>query len=82
MKIANYAWAVNLTGWLALGVAILETVLLQVGLRNGHPFEPAIAGEIILLAILGIVACVLARCLKRIETRLTRMESAQPPSPS
>jgi hypothetical protein len=82
MKIENYAWAVNLSGWLALGAAAIQTILVQIGLMNGHPFEPAVAGEIILMAVFGIVTSVLARCLKLIEARLTRIEGAQPPSSS
>lgn len=82
MKVGNYAWAANLSGWLALGIAAIGTIIEQIGLMNGHPFDPAIAGEIALMAVLGIVASVLARCLKRIEARLTKIESGLPPSSS
>lgn len=74
MKTKNYAWAVNLAGWLALGIAVLQTVIFQIGLSHGHPFDPIIAGEISLMAIVGIVTSVVARCLKKIEARLTRIE--------
>lgn len=74
MKPRNYAWAVNLAGWLALAVAVIQAVIFQIGLSNGHPFNPAVAGEIVLLAVFGIVAAVVARCLKSIEARLTKIE--------
>ena len=77
MKTKNYAWAVNLAGWLALGIAVMQTVTLQIGILHGHPFEPIIGLEISLMAMLGIVVCVLARCLKRIEARLTKIESGR-----
>jgi hypothetical protein len=82
MKVGNYAWAVNLAGWLATGVAVIETFLVQIGLRYGHPFDPVVAGEIMLMGVLGIVAGALGRCLAKIEARLTTIESGQPPSSS
>ena len=75
MKPRNYAWAVNLVGWLALAIAVIQAVIFQVGLSNGHAFNPAVAGEIVLMAVLGVVAAILARCLKNIEARLTKIES-------
>ncbi len=74
MKPKNYAWAVNLAGWLALAVAVAQAVIFQIGLSNGHPFDPAVAGEIVLLAVLGVIAAVVAHCLKNIEARLTKIE--------
>jgi hypothetical protein len=80
MKPQNYAWAVNLAGWLALGFASMQAVIVQIGLLRGHPFDPVVAGEITLMAMVGIVTCVLASCLKRIEARLTKIESERPNS--
>jgi hypothetical protein len=77
MNLKNYAWAVNLTGWLALGIAVLQTIVLQIGLWHGHPFDPVIGLEISLMAMVGIVTSVLAHCLKRIEARLTKIESGR-----
>ena len=77
MKTKNYAWAVNLAGWLAIGFAAIQTIILQIGLLHAHPFDPIEGLGISLMAMLGIVACVLARCLKRIEARLTKIETGQ-----
>jgi hypothetical protein len=75
MKSKNYAWRVNAAAWLALVVAAIQTVTLQIGLSNGWPFNPADAGEIVVLALLGLIAAALARCLKGIEARLTEIET-------
>gem|GEM_PF-4342816 len=77
MKPKNYAWAVNLTGWLAIGIAAIQTIILQIDLLHGHSFDPVIGLEISLMAVVGIVTSVLARCLKRIEARLTKIESGR-----
>jgi hypothetical protein len=44
---------------------------------RGHPFDPEIGLEISLMAMVGIVTSVLAHCLKRIEARLTKIESGR-----
>lgn len=75
MRPKNYAWAVNLASWFVLGVAGVHAVVFQIGLANGHPFDEAIAGQIVVLAVIGIVAAVLAKCLKRIEARLAKLET-------
>ena len=78
MKLKNYAWAVYLTGWLALGAAAIQFVIFQIGLLYGHPFNPVIGGEISIMIMLGIIAFALADCLKRIEERLTKIERERP----
>jgi hypothetical protein len=74
MKHKNFSWAVNLTGILALALAAVQTAILQIGLYNGHPFNPVIALEIMIVALIGIASALLARCLKEIKARLTRIE--------
>jgi hypothetical protein len=75
MKSKNYARRVYLAAWLALGIAAIDAVIFQIGLANGWPFNQAAAGEIIVLATLGIIAAALARCLKSIEARLSKLET-------
>jgi hypothetical protein len=75
MKAKNYAWAVNLASWFAVGLAVVQTILINIGLMHGRPFDPVVAGETILLAAIGVVTGVMARCLKQIEARLTKIEN-------
>jgi hypothetical protein len=76
MRPKNYAWAVNLASWFALGVAGVHAVIFQISLANGYPFDPAIASQIVVLAVIGIVAALLAKCLKSIEARLAKLETS------
>jgi hypothetical protein len=48
---------------------------LEIGLSNGHPFNLAFSGEIVVLAVLGMIASVIAKRLKNIEARLTKIET-------
>jgi hypothetical protein len=82
MKTNNYAWVVRLTGWLALVIFASQFVIFQIGLLHGHPFDPVIGLEMSLMAVLAVMAFALAECLKRIEARLTKIESEQPVKPS
>jgi hypothetical protein len=75
MKTKNYAWAVNLASWFAVGMAVVQTILINIGLMHGRPFDPVVGGETILLAAIGVVTGVMARCLKQIEARLTKIEN-------
>ncbi|MFI5021590.1 MAG: hypothetical protein ACHQRJ_08060 [Alphaproteobacteria bacterium] len=75
MKTKNYAWVLNLTGWAALGLAVVDSVIFNIGLANGHPFDPVIAFGIMLTALIGVVTSVVARSLKKIEARLTKIEN-------
>lgn len=74
MKSKNYAWVVNLAGWVVLAIAVVQFVIFQIGLLRGHSFNPVIASENSLVAVLGVLTCVIARCLKNIEARLTKIE--------
>lgn len=70
MSTNNYASAVNAVGVLIVVIAVVHTVIFEVGLLHGYPFDPIIALEISITAVIGIVTSVIARCLKKIEAEL------------
>jgi hypothetical protein len=73
-KHRNAAWTLNLVGWLVLAVAVFDVLMTVMGEWNGHPFDPALAAETVVLAVIGITASVMAACLKKIEARLSALE--------
>lgn len=74
MKHGNYAWAVNAAGWGIIVIALVFVVLQAVGRANGRPYDPAENIAIATVAALGISVSVIARCLKKIEARLAKLE--------
>ncbi len=75
MNRASYAWVVNVVGWLILAIALICLALHELGRANGLPFDPAEGTGIIGLAALGVAVSAIARSLKRIEARLTILET-------
>ena len=71
----NGAWLIRFVGWAFFLIGVAQFALVQVGLMHGHPFDPIVAGEDSILVAIGVCAGALGKCLKKIETRLSFLES-------
>jgi hypothetical protein len=78
LKNATAARIMGVTGTVVFGMAMVQFAIMQVGLSNGHPFDPAVAEANIVMVLVGIVASLAAYSLKKVEARLSRMEAARP----
>ena len=54
---------------------LFEFGLIQVELMHGHPFDPIAAGDASIMIVIGMCASVLGSCLRKIERRLSTLES-------
>jgi hypothetical protein len=77
MGTKNRAWLVAAAGTFNVIVALVEFVNLQIGLINGHHLDMTAAAAVIAVVAIGIATSTIAYVLKRIEARLTMIESAQ-----
>jgi hypothetical protein len=69
------AWLMRLVGGAFFLAGLVLFALLQLGLMNGHPFDPIVAGDASIMIAIGMCASLMGNCLKKIETRLSSLES-------
>ena len=75
IDVKSSASLVRFAGGAFFLAGIVQFALMQLGLMNGHSFDPIVAGEVSILIALGVCASVLGNCLKKIEARLSSLES-------
>jgi len=74
-EVKNSAWLMRFVGGAFFLIGLAQFALLQVGRMHGHAFNPIIAGEDSIMVAIGVCAGALGSCLKKIETRLSSLES-------
>jgi hypothetical protein len=77
MGTKNQAWLDGITGTFSVAVALIQFIGFQIGLKNGWPFDQTTATAMVAVALIGIATSAIAHVLKKIEARLTAIESTQ-----